>query len=86
MGIQADFTDESDLESYSSEGDLVIADDSGDHDPKVQNIGCENSKSPIIKGEGSKTTRKAIELKYIYGDDLSKNDLERRKFWSCSAY
>jgi hypothetical protein len=83
MGIQADFSDEeSDLESFSSEGELVIAENEGrkdSSDSKVQDTGSKHSKS--TQGEGTKTARKAIELKYIYGDDLSKNDIERRKFW-----
>lgn len=79
MGIQADFSDEeSDLESFSSEGELVIAENEGrkdSSDSKVQDTGSKHSKS--TQGEGTKTARKAIELKYIYGDDLSKNDIER---------
>jgi hypothetical protein len=83
MGIQADFTDEdSDLDSFTSEGDLVITDiNEGTYDPscskRTQNVTENHSKSS--KGEVAKNTRKAIELKYIYGDDLSKNDIERRK-------
>ena len=82
MGIQADFSDEeSDIDSYSSEGDLTIAayeDRQNSTNSKVQDTGSQHSKSAEI--EATKTARKAIELKYIYGDDLSKNDIERRKF------
>lgn len=82
MGIQADFSDEdSDIDSYSSEGELMIAaseDRQNSTSSKVQNIGSQHSKS--LEGEATNTARKAIELKYIYGDDLSKNDIERRKF------
>ena len=85
MGIQADFSDEdSDFESFSSEGDLVITDiNEGRHDSNcskiLQSMGSMNH-SKSCEGEGTRITRKPIELKYIYGDDLSKNDIERRKF------
>ena len=83
MGIQADFSDEeSDFDSlYSSDGELVIADKKDRQDSS--NVVCSSmisghSKSALA--DTTKTVRKPIELKYIYGDDLSKSDIERRKF------
>ena len=77
IGIQADFSEDSDLECYSSEGDLLIAAEGEDR----LNASCIPAHSKFSDGSlavGTKTARKAIELKYIYGDDLSKNDIERR--------
>ena len=82
MGIQADFSDdEGDIDSYSSEGDLVIDENDGmqtSTDSKVRSTSSQHSMP--TEGEATQTARKAIELKYIYGEDLSKSDIERREF------
>ncbi|XP_028391540.1 zinc finger protein 124-like [Dendronephthya gigantea] len=76
VGIQADFSEESDLECYLSEGDLLTTAE----DKKRLNASSIPAHSQSASGPlavGIRTARKAIELKYIYGDDLSKNDIER---------
>lgn len=93
MGIQADFSDEETDSEYCSSGDdLVIAEKEVRHDSpeskartKVQDAGEYLNSTESVTSRTSAVNRKAIELKYIYGDDLSKNEIERRKF-STYAY
>ena len=83
MGIQADFSDEEECDSENSFTDV-------DHEFSKGTTDAEQTSSAITQQEQSASlvnasrsakvmARKIVELKYFFGEDLSKNELEKRK-------
>lgn len=81
MGIQADFSDEEECDSENSFTDV-------DHEFSKGTTDAEQTSSAITQQEQSASlvnasrsakvmARKIVELKYFFGEDLSKNELEK---------